>query len=53
MFLGHGSDNEPISMDMLEDIHDNSQYHNSVNRGESPHKIHYHNKQSQVEWKRA
>ena len=31
---------EPMSTDMLEDIHDRSQYHPRINRREAGYKIH-------------
>ena len=42
---------EPMSTEMLEDIHDGSQYHPTVNRIESRYKIRDCFKQSQQEWK--
>ena len=43
------SDDEPISMDMSEDIRDGSQSHPNVNRRESRYKIRYCIKQRQSE----
>ena len=39
MSSGDESDDEPISTYMLEDIHDGSQFHPSINRRESCYKI--------------
>ena len=39
MSSGNESDDEPMSMDMLEDIRDGSQSHPSVNRIEARYKI--------------
>ena len=39
MSSGNEFDAEPMSMDMLEDIHDCSQSHSSVNRRVARHKI--------------
>ena len=53
MDSGNESDDEPMFMDMLEDIHDSIQYLPNVNRREACYKIHDRIKQSQVEWKGA
>ena len=42
MSSGDESDAKPISTDMLEDIHDGSQSHPSINRREALYKIHDH-----------
>ena len=36
---GNESDHDPMSTEMLEDIHDGSQYHPNVNRRETHYKI--------------
>ena len=51
MSSGDGYDDEPISMDMLEDIRDGSQYHPIINRREALYKIRDSFKQKQSEWK--
>ena len=48
-----GSDDEPMSKEMLEDIHDGSQSHPNVNRRETRDKICYRINQRQSEWKGA
>ena len=48
---GDESDDEPMSTEILEDIHDGSQSNLSVNRRETRYNIHDMIKQSQVEWK--
>ena len=53
MDAGYDSDHYPIYTEMLEDIHDGSQYHPSVNRIEARYKIHDCIKQRQSEWKGA
>ena len=50
---GDDSDDEPMSTEMLEDIHDGSQSHPNVNRRESRYKICDHIKLRQSEWKGA
>ena len=45
------SDNDFISTDMLEDIHDGIQSHPKVNQRESRCKIRDHIRQRQSEWK--
>ena len=40
MDYGDESDNEPVSMDMLEDIRDGSQSHPNIHRREERYKIH-------------
>ena len=47
------SDDETMSMEMLEDIRDGSQYDPNANRREAHYKIRDHIKQRQPEWKRA
>ena len=47
------SGDEPISRDMLEDIHEGSNSHPSVNRREACHKICDHIKQRKTELKGA
>ena len=47
------SDDEPMSIEMLEDIFDGSQYHRSVNRREASYKIRDFIKQGQTVWKGA
>ena len=49
MDSGDESDDEPISTEMLEDIHDGSQYHTNVNRREARYKIRDHVKRRQTE----
>ena len=44
-------DAEPMSTDMLEDIHDGSQSHPSINMREAQYKICYRIKPGQAEWK--
>ena len=51
MSSGDGYDDEPISMDMLEDICDGSQYHRIINRREALYKIRDSFKRKQAEWK--
>ena len=46
MSSGDESDSEPISADMLEDIHDGIQSHPSINSREAHYKINDHIKQS-------
>ena len=53
MDSGDESDDEPMSMEMLEDIRDRSQSHPDVNRRDACYKINYHIKQRQPEWKGA
>ena len=53
MDSGDDSDDEPISMEMLEDISDGGLYHPSVNRREACYKICDHIKEIQSEWKGA
>ena len=48
---GDEPDAEPMSTDMLEDIHDSSQSHTSINRRESRYKIRDCIKRSQLELK--
>ena len=45
---GDEYDDEPMSMDMLEDICDSSQSHPSINRREARYKIRDHIKQGQL-----
>ena len=47
------SDYEPMSMEMLEDISDRSQYHSDVNRRYTRYKISDFIKQRQSKWKGA
>ena len=47
MDSGDESDDDPISMELLEDIHDESQSHLSVNRVEACYKIRDRIKQRQ------
>ena len=51
MSSGNESDAEPMYNEILEDIHDSSQYHPRANRREACYKIHDFIKQSQAEWK--
>ena len=51
MDSGDESDDEPMSTEMLEDIHDGSQYHPNVNRIETYYKIRDCIKKRQQEWK--
>ena len=51
MDSGDESDDEPMSMEMLEDIRDRSQSHPYVNSREARYKIRDHIKQGQLEWK--
>ena len=53
MDYGDESDDEPMSMQMLEDIHDGSKYHPDVNRREAHYKIRDRIKQRKPEWKGA
>ena len=53
MSLGNESDADTISMYMLEDIRDVSQFNMSINRIYVRYKIRNHMKQRQVEWKGA
>ena len=50
---GDGSDFEPMSMDMLEVIRDDSQSHLIINSRGAYHKIRNCIKQGQAEWKEA
>ena len=50
---GNESDDEPMYVEMLEDIFDGSKSHTSVNRREEWYKICDHIKQSQMEYKGA
>ena len=47
---GNGSDAEPMSTEMLEDICDSSQPHPSVNRIDARYKIRDHIKRSKEGW---
>ena len=47
------SDAEPMSMNMLKYICDQSQYHLSINRIEARYTVHYCFKQRKAEWKGA
>ena len=49
----NGSDDEPTSKEMLEDICDDSQSHPNINRIEARHKMRDRIKQRQSEWKGA
>ena len=51
IYSGDGSDNEPMSTDMLEDIRDGSQSHPIINRREAHYKIRDFIKRIQAEWK--
>ena len=51
MSSGDGYDDEPMSMEMLEDIQDSRKSHLSVNRRETRYKICDCIKQIQTEWK--
>ena len=51
MDSGDDYDDEPMSMEMLEDIYDSSKSHPSVNRREARYKLCDHIKQGQSEWK--
>ena len=53
MESGYESDDDPISMQMLEDDRDGSQFHLRVNRREAHYKIRDSIKQRQSEWKGA
>ena len=53
MDYGDESDHGPISTEMLEEIHDGSQYHTSVNNIEALYKICDRIKKIQLEWKGA
>ena len=53
MSLGNESDAEPISTDMLKDIHDGSQSHLRINSREARYKIRDFLKEGQAEWKGA
>ena len=53
MSSGDESDDEPMSRVMLEDIHDVSKSHPSVNRREAHYKIRDHIKQSQEKWEKS
>ena len=50
---GDDSDQDQISMEMLEDIHDESQTHPNVNRREAHYKIRDSIRQRKSEWKGA
>ena len=52
MNSGDESDHDLISTEMLEEIHDGSQYHLHVNQREARHKIRDHIMQQKPEWKR-
>ena len=51
MSSGNESDAEPMSTEMLEDIHDGSQSHPRVNMRETRYKVYDFIKQSQAECK--
>ena len=51
MDLGDESDDEPMSIEILEDIRNGSKSHPSVNRIDACYKIHDCIKRSQSEWK--
>ena len=53
MNYGNKSDNDPMSMQMLEDINGGSQYNLNVNSRESHYRIRDHSKQIKPEKKRA
>ena len=53
MLSGNKSDDEPMSMEILEDIRDGSKYYLSVNRREARYKICDLIKQIQEKWKGA
>ena len=53
MDSGDGSDDEPMSTDMLEDICDGSQYHPNAYRREARYKIRDRIIKRQSEWKGA
>ena len=53
MDSGVESDDEPMSMEILEDISDSSKSHPSVNRIEAHYKICDRIKRNQTEWKGA
>ena len=53
MSSGNESNAEPMSTDMLENIHDSSQSHSIINRRETRYKICYSIKRSQAECKIA
>ena len=49
MDYGDDSDHDPISMELLEDIRDGSQYYPNVRRREARYKIRGHIKKRQLE----
>ena len=51
MLSGNEYDDEPVSIDMLEDICDGIQSHTIIIRRNAYNKIYYRIKQSQAEWK--
>ena len=51
MDSGNESDDEPMSTEILEDIHYGSKSHPNANGREPRYKIHDRIKQSQAEWK--
>ena len=53
MDSGDESDDDLISMEMLEDIHDGSQSHPNVNRGEACYNIRDRIEKRQSEWNGA
>ena len=53
MNSGDNSDHDLISIEMLEDICDGSQFHTNVNRREEHYKIRDHIRQRKSEWKGA
>ena len=53
LLLGHESDSEPMSADMLEEICDRRQSHMSINMREVRYKIRDQIKKRRAEWKGA
>ena len=53
MNFQYDSNDDPISIEILEDIHDGSQYHPNINRREEGYKICDRIRQGQPEWKGA
>ena len=51
MYSCDESDHDLISMDMLEEVGEGSQYHPNVYGREAKYKIRYHIRQRQSEWK--
>ena len=51
MDSGNESEDEPMSMEIIEDVCDGSKSHPSVNRREAHYKMRDHIKRIQMEWK--